>query len=61
MTVQSKQNKRALGSQTFQQSSMCISLTANAKSSDGEPARIIVNDFNSLDDLSPEEGIRFHY
>ena len=38
--IQLRQNTRALRSQTFQQSSMDMSLTANAISSDGELAAI---------------------
>ena len=59
--IQSKQNTRGLRSQTFQQSSMGISLNSNAKSSDCEPAIIVVNAPNNLDNLSSEERIRFHY
>ena len=40
---------------------MGISLTANAKSSDGKLARIVVNASNRLNDLQLEEYIRFHY
>ena len=40
---------------------MGISLTANAKSSDGKLARIVVNASNRLNDLQLEEHIRFHY
>ena len=61
LAIQLKQNTRALRSQTFQQSSMDMSLTANAISSDGELARIVVKASDSLDDLSPEERIRFHF
>jgi hypothetical protein len=38
-----------------------MSLTANAISSDGELAKIVVNASNGLDDLSPEQRIRFHF
>ena len=61
LAIQLKQNKRALRSQTFQQSSMVTSLTANAISSDGELARIVVKASETLDDLFPEERIRFHF
>ena len=61
LAIQLKQNTRALRSQTFQQSSMDMSLTANAISSDGELARIVVKASDSLDYLSPEERIRFHF
>ena len=61
LAIQLKQNTRALRSQTFQQSSMDMSLTANAISSDGELARIVVKASESLDDLFPEERIRFHF
>ena len=61
LAIQLKQNTRALRSQTFQQSSMDMSLTANAISSDGELAKIVVKASDSLDDLSPEERIRFHF
>ncbi|GIR89222.1 MAG: hypothetical protein CM15mP87_07140 [Candidatus Neomarinimicrobiota bacterium] len=56
LAIQLKQNTPALGSQTFQQSSMDMSLTANAISSDGELARIVVKASDGLDDLSPEEA-----
>ena len=42
LAIQLKQNTSALKSQTFQQSSMDMSLTANSVSSDGELARIIM-------------------
>ena len=61
LAIQLKQNTRALRSQTFQQSSMGMSLTANAISSDGELARIVVKASDGLGDLSPEERIRFHF
>ena len=59
LAIQLKQNTRALRSQTFQQSSMDMSLTANAISSDGELGKIVVKASDSLDDLSPEARIRF--
>ena len=40
---------------------MDMSLTANAISSDGNLARIVVKASDGLDDLSPEELIRFHF
>ena len=40
---------------------MDIRLTANAISSDGELARTVVKAFESLDDLSQKERIRFHF
>ena len=61
LALQLKQNTKALRSQTFQQSSMDMSLTANAISSDGELAAIVVKASESLDDLSPEERLRFHF
>ena len=61
LALQLKQNTKALRSQTFQQSSMDMSLTANAISSNGELAEIVVKASESLDDLSPQERIRFHF
>ena len=61
LVIQLKQNTRALLSQTFQQSSMDMSLTANAIYSDGELARIVAKTSESLDDLSPEKRIGFHF
>ena len=61
LALQLKQNTRALRSQTFQQSSMDMSLTANAISSDGDLAAIVVKASDSLDGLSPEERLRFHF
>ena len=61
LAIQLKQNTRALRSQTFQQSSMDMSLTANAISSDGELARIVVKASKSLAAVSPEERIRFPF
>ena len=61
LALQLKQNTKALRSQTFQQSSMDMSLTANAISSNGELAEIVVKASESLDNLSPEERIRFHF
>jgi hypothetical protein len=40
---------------------MDMSLTANAISSNGELAEIVVKASESLDNLSPEERIRFHF
>jgi hypothetical protein len=40
---------------------MDMSLTANAISSDGELAAIVVKASERLDDLTPEERIRFHF
>ena len=51
--IQLKQNTRALRSQTLQQSSMDMSLTANAISSDGKLARIVVKASGGLDDMCP--------
>ena len=61
LALQLKQNTKALRSQTFQQSSMDMSLTANAISSDGDLAAIVVKASDSLDDLSPEDRLRFHF
>ena len=61
LALQLKQNTKALRSQTFQQSSMDMSLTANAISSNGELAEIVVKASENLDDLSPQERIRFHF
>ena len=51
LAVQLRQNTSALKSQTFQQSSMDMSLTANAISSDEELASIIIKAGNGLDGL----------
>tara|TARA_B100000900_G_scaffold230075_1_gene195373 strand:- start:544 stop:1011 length:468 start_codon:yes stop_codon:yes gene_type:complete len=61
LPIQLKQNTRALRSKTLQQSSMDMSLAANAISSYGELARIVEKASDSLDVLSPEERIRFHF
>ncbi len=61
LAIQLRQNTRALRSQTFQQSSMDMSLTANAISSDGELAEIVVKASNGIGVLSPEERVRFHF
>jgi len=53
LPIQLKQNTRALRSKTLQQSSMDMSLAANAISSYGELARIVEKAFGGLDDLSP--------
>ena len=57
LAIQLRQNTRALRSQTFQQSSMDMSLTANAISSDGELAEIVVKASNGIGVLSPEERV----
>ena len=51
LALQLKQNTTALKSQTFQQSSMDMSLTANSISSDGDLARIIIKAENGLSAL----------
>ena len=61
LALQLKQNTKALRSQTFQQSSMDMSLTANAISSNGELAEIVVKASENFDNLSPQERIRFHF
>ena len=61
LAIQLKQNTSALKSQTFQQSSMDMSLTANSVSSDGELAKIIIKAENGIDSLSSDEKLRFHY
>ena len=61
LAVQLRQNTRALRSQTFQQSSMDMSLTANAISSDGSLAKIIIKAEKGLDILSSDERLRFHF
>ena len=61
LAIQLKQNTSALKSQTFQQSSMDMSLTANSVSSDGELAKIIIKAENGLDSLSSDEKLRFHF
>jgi hypothetical protein len=61
LAIQLKQNTNALRSQTFQQSSMDMSLTANAISSNEELASILVKTKDNLDDLNPVEKLRFHF
>ena len=51
LAIQLKQNTKALRSQTFQQSSMDMSLTANSISSDGE----LASSFPFLDASSSEK------
>ena len=51
LALQLKQNTKALRSQTFQQSSMDMSLTANAISSNGELAEIVVKASKNFDNL----------
>ena len=61
LAIQLKQNTSALKSQTFQQSSMDMSLTANSVSSDGELAKIIIKAENGISSLSSDEKLRFHF
>ena len=61
LALQLKQNTTALKSQTFQQSSMDMSLTANSISSDGDLAKIIIKAENGLTALSSDERLRFHF
>ena len=61
LALQLKQNTTALKSQTFQQSSMDMSLTANSISSDGDLAKIIIKAEDGLKVLSSEERLRFHF
>ena len=61
LALQLKQNTTALKSQTFQQSSMDMSLTANSISSDGELAKIIIKAEDGLNTLSSDERLRFHF
>ena len=61
LAVQLRQNTRALRSKTFKQSSMDMSLTANAISSDGSLAKIIIKAEKGLDILSSDERLRFHF
>ena len=61
LAIQLKQNTKALRSQTFQQSSMDMSLTANSISSDGELAKIIIKAENGINKLSSDERLRFHF
>ncbi len=61
LAIQLKQNTSALKSQTFQQSSMDMSLTANSVSSDGELAKIIIMAENGMASLNPDERLRFHF
>jgi len=61
LALQLRQNTSALKSQTFQQSSMDMSLTANSISSDGELAKIVIKAEKGLQVLAPEEKVRFHF
>ena len=61
LALQLKQNTTALKSQTFQQSSMDMSLTANSVSSDGELAKIIIKAENGMASLNSDERLRFHF
>jgi len=61
LAIQLQQNTRVLRSQTFQQSSMDMSLTANAISSDAGLASILVKTADGIGRLSAEECIRFHF
>jgi len=61
LALQLKQNTTALKSQTFQQSSMDMSLTANSISSDGDLAKIIIKAENGLSSLTSDERLRFHF
>lgn len=61
LAIQLRQNTRALRSQTFQQSSMDMSLTANAISSDKDLASIIIKAADGLKALSDVERLRFHF
>ena len=61
LAIQLKQNTSALKSQTFQQSSMDMSLTANSVSSDGELAKIIIKAENGIASLNSDEKLRFHF
>ena len=61
LALQLKQNTTALKSQTFQKSSMDMSLTANSISSDGELAKIFIKAENGLNALSSDERLRFHF
>ena len=61
LAVQLRQNTRVLRSQTFQQSSMDMSITANAISSSADLATIIVKASEGVGALSPEERVRFHF
>ena len=67
LAVQLKQNTNALRSQTFQQSSMDMSLTANAISSNEELASILVKTKDSFIKITKWEstkklrvGMRFY-
>ena len=61
LAVQLRQNTRVLRSQTFQQSSMDMSLTANAISSSADLATIIVKASEGMGVLTSEERVRFHF
>jgi len=61
LAIQLMQNTKALRSQTFQQSSMDMSLTANAISSNEELALIFIKAKDGLDVLKSVERLRFHF
>ena len=61
LAIQLKQNTSALKSQTFQQSSMDMSLTANSVSSDGELAKIIIKAENGMVALTSDKKITFSF
>ena len=61
LAIQLMQNTKALRSQTFQQSSMDMSLTANAISSNEGLASILVKVKDGLDVLNSIERLRFHF
>jgi hypothetical protein len=61
LAIQLKMNTNVLRSQTFQQSSMDMSLTANAISSSNELASILIKAKDGLDILNPVERLRFHF
>ena len=61
LALQLRQNTKVLRSQTFQQSSMDMSLTANAISSDKELASILIKSNESIYALDPIERLMFHF
>ena len=61
LALQLRQNTKALRSQTFQQSSMDMSLTANTISSNKELASILIKSNESIDTLDPIERLMFHF
>ena len=61
LAIQLMQNTKALRSQTFQQSSMDMSLAANAISSNEELASILIKAKDGLDVLNSVERLRFHF